>query len=187
MPASDHYSATEQDSYLERRDILLRNVDADTICRAWFTLSHLLLDENARVVDAGCNDGAMTYAMAVIAPKIKFIGLDKSKRQINKAREKYSLFNLDFIIGDATSEIFEPESMDAIINSYVLHEVFSGSRYNERIVSDTLRKQFKILKNGGVMFIRDFARPPPGEYVLMEMPDKSRPSLVFNIMPKCTL
>ena len=43
-------------------------------------------------------------------------------------------------IGDAASEIFEPESLDAIINSYILHEVYSASRYNERIVSDTLRR-----------------------------------------------
>jgi SAM-dependent methyltransferase len=171
MPSGNSHLSTEQDSYLEKRDLLLRNVDADTIRRAWFTLSHLLLDEGAKVIDTGCDDGAVTYAMAAIAPKIKFIGLDKSKRQINKAREKFSLHNLEFVIGDATSEIFEPESIDAIINSYVLHEVYSGSRYNERIVSDTLRKQFNILKKGGVMFIRDYARPPPGEYVLMEMPD----------------
>jgi ubiquinone/menaquinone biosynthesis C-methylase UbiE len=171
MTTQNDEFAQLQESYLERRDMLLKNVDAATIRKAWFALSHLLLDEGARVVDMGCDDGAVTYAMAAISPKIKFTGLDKSKRQINKAREKFSLHNLEFIIGDTTSEIFEPESIDAVINSYVLHEVYSGSRYNERIVSDTLRKHFKILKKGGVMFIRDYARPPPGEYVLMEMPD----------------
>lgn len=163
--------AAQQESYLERRDMLLKDVDAAVIRKAWFNLSHLLLDEGSKVIDMGCDDGAVTYAMAAIAPKIRFIGLDKSKRQINKAREKYPLHNLEFVVGDATSEIFEPESVDAIINSYVLHEVYSGSRYNERIVSDTLRKHFKILKKGGAMFIRDFARPPPGEFVLIEMPD----------------
>ncbi|MBK9561587.1 MAG: methyltransferase domain-containing protein [Micavibrio sp.] len=160
-----------QESYLERRDMLLKLVAPADIRKAWFALSHLLLDEGSRVIDMGCDDGAVTYAMAAMAPKIKFTGLDKSKRQINKAREKYSLHNLEYVIADATSEIFEPESVDAIINSYVLHEVYSGSRYNERIVSDTLRKHFRVLKKGGVMFIRDFARPPQGEFVLMEMPD----------------
>lgn len=160
-----------QESYLERRDMLLKAVEPADIRKARFALAHLLLDEGARVIDMGCDDGAVTYAMAAMAPKIKFTGLDKSKRQINKAREKYSLHNLEFVIADATSEIFEPESVDAIINSHVLHEVYSGSRYNERIVSDTLRKHFRVLKRGGVMFIRDFARPAPGEFVLMEMPD----------------
>lgn len=162
---------TEFETFIERRDMLLRNVSPEIVRKAWFTLSHLLLDEGAKLVDMGCNDGAMTYAMAAMAPKLKFTGLDKSKRQINKAREQYQLHNLDFKVGDVSSEIFEPESLDAIINSYVLHEVYSGSRYNERIVSDTLRRHFQALKKGGVMFIRDFARPPPEELVLLELPD----------------
>ena len=162
----------DQQSHIEKRNLLLKDVDPHTIRKAWFTLAHLLLDEGARVVDMGCGDGTMTYAMAVLEPKVKFTGLDKSRRNINKAREQYELHNLDFKTGDASSEIFEPNSLDAIINSYVLHEVYSGSRYNERIVSDTLGKQFKMLKRDGIMFIRDYARPPPEEFVLMEMPDK---------------
>ncbi|MCB1562863.1 MAG: methyltransferase domain-containing protein [Alphaproteobacteria bacterium] len=162
----------QAESYIEKRNHLLEGIDPDTIRKAWFTLSHLLLDEGAKVIDMGCDDGAMTYAMAVLNPKASFTGLDKSKKQINKAKEKYKLFNLEFKIGDASSEIFEPESLDAVINSYVLHEIYSSSRYNERIVSDTLTKQFSMLKKGGMMFIRDYARPPPGEFVLMEMPDK---------------
>lgn len=163
---------TEAESYIEKRNLLLKNIDPAVIRKAWFTLSHLLLDEGAHVIDMGCDDGAMTYAMAAMNPKVKFTGLDKAKRQINKAKEKYKLFNLDYKVGDASSEIFEDESIDAIINSYVLHEIFSASRYNERIVADTLRKHFKALKKGGCMFIRDYARPPPEEFVLLEMPDE---------------
>ena len=163
---------TEAESYIDKRNLLLKDMDAAVISKAWFTLSHLLLDEGAHVIDMGCDDGAMTYAMAAMNPKVKFTGLDKAKRQINKAKEKYKLFNLDFKVGDASSEIFEAESVDAIINSYILHEIYSASRYNERIVSDTLRKHFKALKKGGVMFIRDYARPPPEAFVLLEMPDE---------------
>ena len=171
LPGMAEHLETEAESYIDKRNLLLKDIEPAVIRKAWFTLSHLLLDEGAHVVDMGCDDGAMTYAMAAMAPKLKFTGLDKAKRQINKAKEQYKLFNLDYKIGDASSDIFDPESIDAIINSYVLHEIYSGSRYNERIVSDTLEKQFKALKKGGVMFIRDFARPPPGEFVLMEMPD----------------
>lgn len=163
---------TEAESYIDKRNLLLKDIDPAVIRKAWFTLSHLLLGEGDKVVDMGCDDGAMTYAMAALHPKAKFTGLDKSKRQINKAKEKYKLFNLEYKVGDASSEIFEKESLDAIVNSYVLHEVYSGSRYNEQIVSDTLRKQFKMLKKGGIMFIRDYARPPQGEFVLLEMPDE---------------
>jgi hypothetical protein len=170
MAMEDPYIDTEETA-LERRDNLLKDVAPDIVRRAWFTLSHLLLDEGARVVDMGCLDGTLTYAMAAMNPKIRFIGLDKSKRLISKAKETYQLHNLEFKIGDAASDVFEPESLDAIINAYILHEVYSASRYNERIVSDTLRRQFKMLKKGGAMFIQDYASPPPGDYVLMEMPD----------------
>lgn len=162
---------TEAESYIERRNLLLKDVEPAVIRKAWFTLSHLLLDDGAKVVDMGCDDGAMTYAMAVMNPKVRFTGLDKNKRQINKAKEKYKLHNLDFKIGDAAGEIFEEESLDAIINSYILHEVYSGQRYNEAIVSETLETHFKALKKNGVMFIRDYARPPPEDFVLLEMPD----------------
>ena len=161
-----------RDTHRERRNELLAGVDRAIIQKAWFTLSHLLLDKGAVVADMGCDDGAMSFCMAAMNPDITVIGVDRNKRQINKAREKYRLDNLKFETGEAAGDVFEPASLDAIINSYVLHEIYSGSRYNERIVSDTLRKHFQFLKKGGTMFVRDFARPPPGEFVLLEMPDK---------------
>ena len=156
---------------IAERNALLKDIDQDTIKKAWFTLSHLLLKDGAKVVDMGCDNGAMTYTMAVLNPQLKFIGVEKNKRDIIKAREKYQLHNLEFKIGDATKELFEPESLDAIINSYVLHEVFSGSRYTEAIIEETLKTHFKMLKKEGVMFIRDYAHPPPEEFVLLELPD----------------
>jgi SAM-dependent methyltransferase len=125
--------------------------------------------------------------MAALNPKADFTGLEKSKRKVNKAKEKYKLPNLDFKVGDASSEIFEKESLDAIVNSYVLHEVYSGSRYNEQIVSDTLRKQFKMLKKGGIMFIRDYASPPPEEFVLLEMPDTKSTGKELSELSECDL
>lgn len=158
--------------YIEERNYLLKDIPYDTVRQAWFTLSHLLVDQGSQVVHMGCGSGEMTYAMAVLRPNMKLVGVDKSKRNINKAREKYKLHNLEFKHGDVSSDLFAPGSVDVIINSFILHVVFSNARYNERIVSDTLRKHFHMLKNNGIMFIRDFARPPPQHYVLMEMHDE---------------
>ncbi len=161
----------KDETALEKRDRLLRGVNPETIRNAWFALSHVFLDENALVVDIGCHDGAMTYAMAVMRPKLRFIGMDKNRREINKARETFQLPNLDYKVGDATTDVFEPESVDCIINSYTLHSIYSGSRYSEHIVQKTLDAQFSALKKEGFMFIRDYTRPPPLQYILMEMPD----------------
>ncbi len=159
-------------NYIEERNHMLRDVDFKTVRRAWFNLSHLLLPDDAKVLDMGCGDGELTYTMAALNPKANFIGIDKSKRAIKEAKEKYKAPNLKFKIGDVAGDVARPESVDAIINSLTLHHVFSEARYNERIITDTLRKQFSMLKNDGIMFIRDYAKPPQGEFVLMEMHDK---------------
>lgn len=167
------------ESFIDRRNLLLKEIEPRVIRKAWFTLSHLLLDEKAKVVDMGCGDGVMTFAMAAMNPKIRFIGVDKNRRSITRAAETYELHNLEYRHGDVSGKLFDDESIDAIINSDILHEIFSFSRYNEIAVRETLQAHFKMLKKGGAMFIRDFARPPPGEFVLVEMPDE--PSLGKSI------
>ncbi len=158
-------------NYIEERNHMLKDVPYKTVRRAWFNMSHLLLGNGSKVIDMGCGNGEMTYAMAVLNPNLNFVGVDKSKRTIRAAENKYKIANLEFKTGDVSGDIFPEESVDAIINSYTLHQVFSEARYNERIISDTLRKQFSMLKNDGVMFIRDYAKPPQGEFILMEMHD----------------
>ena len=160
---------------VEERNARLEKVDPATIRKAWFTLSHLMLNDGAHIVDMGCDDGAMSYAMATINPRIKVTAVDKDRRKIARARETFKLDNLTFKTGDAVLERFKDSSVDAIINSFVLHEIYSGYRYNETIVSRTLEKQVKALKTDGVMFIRDYARPSPGEFVTLEI--KDQPSL----------
>ncbi len=173
-PETEYKTATLEE-YFERRAELLRDIEFKTVRKAWFTLSHLLLNEHGKVADMGCDDGEMTFCMAALAPNIQFFGIDKSKRQINKAKELYEdkVNNLEFINADVSTPFAKEGTYDAIVNSYVLHEVYSASRYSEKIVKDTFATHFKMLKEGGTLFIRDFARPPPEEYVLLEMPDIS--------------
>lgn len=161
----------QTESYRERRNLLLKGVEPRLVHKAWFTLAHLLLEDGATVVNMGCSDGTVTYAMAAFNPKIKFIGVDKNKGLINRAKAKYKLVNLEFRVGDAASALFDPESLDSIINAFILHEIYSASRYSEEAVRKTLATQFKMLKKGGTMFIRDYARPPAEEFVLLQVPD----------------
>jgi 2-polyprenyl-3-methyl-5-hydroxy-6-metoxy-1,4-benzoquinol methylase len=169
----DHdYITKTLDEYFERRNDLLKDIDQTEIKKAWFTMSHLLLPEGAKVVDMGCRGGMLLYVMAVLNPNLRFIGVDKSKRNINKAKELYQVHNLEFIQGDITSDIFPEGSVDAIIDSYVLHHVYSDSRYNSKIIADTMACHFKMLKPGGLIFIRDYARPAAEDYVWIEMHDK---------------
>ncbi|MCD8526571.1 MAG: class I SAM-dependent methyltransferase [Alphaproteobacteria bacterium] len=164
------------EEYFEWRRETLKDIPYKTVRKAWFTLSHLLLPEGAYIADIGCDDGMLTFCMAALAPKLRFIGIDKSKRAINKARQTYELHNLEFRHGDAAlpgmGGALEDGSVDAVVNAFVLHEVFSDSRYSEQIVSDSIKNQFRALKTGGLMLIHDYARIMPEEFALLEFPDK---------------
>lgn len=157
---------------LSARYDLLRDLPRGTIRKAWFTLAHLLLEPGSHVVDMGCADGAMAYAMAVLNPQCRFTGIDHDQTALAAARERYQRPNLDYVAGDiGAPDVMKPGSVDAIVNSFILHEIYSGSHYNDRSVIQTLENQMNLLKRDGIMFIRDFAMPMISDYVLMEMPD----------------
>lgn len=158
--------------YIEERNAILADVKHETMRQAWFTMSHLLLPEGSKAVHMGSGDGEITFTMAALNPKIDFIGVDKSKKTIKESQKKYILPNLSFLAGDISDDLFEEESIDAFINSYILHRLYSESRYNDKIVSDTLRRQYSMLKDGGTLFIHDYAKPKGDDYVLIEMHDK---------------
>lgn len=162
----------EDPKLYEKRIRRLKTIPAPTLRKAWFSMAHLLLPTGAVVADMGCEDGAVTYAMAALNPRQNFIGIDMDEEAIAQAKRIYNLPNLSFVAADISSGAWmEPESLDAIINSFILHEVYSGSQYNDRKVVQTLESQFALLKKNGMMFVRDFALQYPGEYALIELPD----------------
>jgi ubiquinone/menaquinone biosynthesis C-methylase UbiE len=150
---------------------LLNSVPNAVIRKAWFTMAHLVLSPGARIVDMGCSDGSMVFAMAVMNPDYHFIGLDHDRNLIRHARDLYQLPNLEFVCGDVTGDAIPENSVDAIINCFILHEVYSHTLCNERIADKILEKHFKLLKPEGLMFIREFSMPE-SSYVLLEMPDE---------------
>lgn len=174
-PAADAppktYRSVEKLFKDERAD-LLKTIPPWVIKKSWFALAHLLLEPGATVVDIGCRDGAMAYTMAVLAPNMQFIGLDKNPNTVAKAAETYKQPNLEFRHGDVLDNPLPANSVDAIICSFILHEIFSNNDFNQRLVRQTLRQCQTFLKPGGLLFIRDFAEPTNAEQmVLMEMPD----------------
>ncbi len=150
----------------------LQDIPASVIKKAWFTMSHLMLSPGSRIVDMGCDNGSMTYTMAVMHPDLRFTGVDQNPKNIKSAEKKFKRDNVDFITGDIKNNAgLKEETYDAIVNSFILYEVFSQAKYNEQAVINTLNNQFKLLKKNGVMFIRDHSMPAPGSYVMLEMPD----------------
>lgn len=181
--SADHFSEDEDrlalrkpitktlDAYYARYEGL-KGIPANIIKQAWFTMSHLLLETGADIIDMGCRNGMMTYVMATLNPQYNFVGVDADSKKIVKARNKYVLPNLKFKTADITNpKAFEINSADAIINSFILHEVYSSGNYKDKPVIELLERQFSYLRDNGYMFIQGYSMPPPEKYVLMEMPD----------------
>ncbi len=159
------------DEAMAEYQALMNSVPEAVIRKAWFTMSHLMLQPGSKIVDMGCAEGSMVFAMAVMNPDYMFIGVDQDKNLIRQARDLYRLKNLEFICGDIAGGSIPENSVDAIISSFILHEIYSHHQCNERAVETIIENHFKCLKTDGLLFIRDFSLPE-SSYVLLEMPDE---------------
>ncbi len=170
--ASEASKRAVRAKFKDERLQLLEKIPSHTIKKAWFTMAHLLLDDGAHVIDAGCNDGAMTYAISSLFPNLKITGIDLNGQTLAAAEHHYQRDNLDYRRANLFESFAPKDSVDAIINSFVLHEVYSESLYNERLISKLLERQYEALKDNGYILIRDYVLPSSGEYVLIELKDK---------------
>jgi SAM-dependent methyltransferase len=151
---------------------LLKNIPATIIKRAWFTMAHLVLEDDSRVLDIRCQSGIGTYAMAALNPTINFIGIDRNTTLIDEAEKKYKLPNLTFMSGDIQENFVPKGTLDAIVNSFTLHEIYSENNCSERAVTVLLERQFDLLKQNGILFVQGHITPPEDEFVLIEMTEE---------------
>jgi len=163
-------SKTPEESIAEYK-ALLNSVPDAVIRKAWFTMSHLVLQPGARIVDIGSSEGSMIFAMAVMNPDYHFIGIDYDRNLVRQSRDLYKLDNIEFICGNAIDMEIPENSVDAIIHSFSLHEVYSQTNCNERVIREMIENQYKWLKPDGLLFIREFSLPD-ASYVMLEMPDE---------------
>jgi len=133
--------------------------------------AHFLLPAGSRIVDMACETGEVSYALALLNPRTEIIGIDRDPKSIEFARKTYRLPNLSFRLTDIAIPDLEDESVDGIINSNVLHRVYSSGGYNHDEVFNLLEKQIQKLKVGGSLLIRDYMLPGDDEFVLLELPN----------------
>ena len=76
------------------------------------------------LLDVGCGTGASTLAAAIkTGPAGHVTGLDIAEQLLNRARKRSDdagLRNTSFILADAQTHPFDPESFDAIISRFGL-------------------------------------------------------------------
>ena len=180
------YSRTMERFFTTDRAELLKDIPPHIVKKAWFVMSHALLDSGSKILDVGCNTAEMTYTMAVLNPEFEYVGIDINQALIKEAATKFKLPNLKFQVGNIFTDLKE-NTYDLIINSFFLHEVYSASFYNDRQIQLALEKQYKALKDRGTLIIRDYINPTPGEYVQLEFTDKNNSGDTFETMSEADL
>lgn len=78
------------------------------------------ISSNEKILDVGCSIGACAHAISQKAFRV--VGIDISKKDIYKAKKRFSAKNLKYIFGDATKYDFK-EKFDVIILSAVLEHI----------------------------------------------------------------
>lgn len=149
-------------------DRYLAGMDASMKQKVALTAAHLLCE--GRVADMGMGSGSGSAALASLYPALSVTGVDVNPEMVARARERHAaLENLDFREGDIAAPCFEPGSLDGVFDSSVLHHVTSFSGYDHEAAARALAVQAGQLRPDGVLIVRDFLDPGPGE-VWLDVP-----------------
>ena len=134
------------------------------------------------VLDVGPGGGALLDLIEKKMPNLDIKGIDLSENVINELTKKKlkesHIWNI--IKGDALnlSKYFENNSIDTIIYSSIIHELYSyipynGKKFNKETIKVALKEAYYILSIGGRIIIRDgIMSSPVNSYRIIEFNDK---------------
>ncbi len=148
-------------------DRYLRGMDSSMRKKVALTAAHLL--GLGRVADMGMGSGAGSHSLAALYPALQVVGVDLDPTMAALAARRFRLPNLAFVAADVAAAVFAPASLDGIFDSSVLHHVTSFGGYRRELGIAALESQVPQLSLGGVLIVRDFVDPGPGE-VLLDLP-----------------
>ncbi|AUX48964.1 hypothetical protein SOCE26_105090 [Sorangium cellulosum] len=167
MRAPAGYEADQRRDDLSAYARYLAAMDASMRQKVALTAAHLLCE--GRVADMGMGSGQGSVALAQLYPRLEVIGVDIDPTVVELARRAHRHPNLSFQLGDIAAAVFPPESLDGIFDSSVLHHVTSYGGYRHANAADALAAQVEQLSPDGVLVVRDFVDPGPGQ-VLLDVP-----------------
>ncbi|MBT8100663.1 MAG: methyltransferase domain-containing protein, partial [Gammaproteobacteria bacterium] len=121
--------------------------------------------------DMGMGSGSGSHTLAALYPELQVIGVDVATDMVELANERFQLPNLQFVLGDIAKQVFDPESIDGILNSSVLHHVTSFNDYETDRARQALETQVAQLRMGGLLIVRDFVKAEDG-VVLLDIPSE---------------
>lgn len=152
---SDSVNTTRPDAEAYAR--YLAGMDASMRQKVALTAAHLLA--RGRVADMGTGSGAGAFALAALYPALEVVGVDLDPTIVALARATHTRPNLRFTTGDIAAPVFDDASLNAILNSSVLHHVTSFGGYAHDAAGRALAVQARALAPHGTLIVRDFLAP----------------------------
>ncbi|WP_286431775.1 class I SAM-dependent methyltransferase [Myroides marinus] len=131
------------------------------------------------LVDVGMASGTSTTILAQLFPQLDIIGVDINPKMVDIANETYQLPNLSFREDDGEKlSTFKENSVSGFFNCSAIHHITSYNDYDNNRAINTLRRQVELLKDKGVLVIRDFVKVEEKEVILelSTVPKDTRPS-----------
>ncbi len=126
----------------------------------------------SRVLDIGPGGGVLLDLIEQELPDKEAIGVDISENVVEalERRRRLEHRNWRVLKGDALNltESIEPGSIDTVVFSSILHELFSyipfnGKKFNLQTVRAALQSAFELIPVGGRILIRDGIMTEPAE------------------------
>ncbi|MBX4212373.1 class I SAM-dependent methyltransferase [Candidatus Pacearchaeota archaeon] len=105
-----------------------------------------------RILDIGCGTGLESVFLAKSFPNINVVGIDRIKEMISVAetrKRKYSLNNVNFLVGDAYNLPVEKESFDLALFMNVLEVLDDYGSFDRRI-----QQSYNALRPGGAAIVK---------------------------------
>ncbi len=138
--------------------VYVRGMEAGTAQKVLDIAPHV---RPGRIVDKGCGSGLFLLELSKLFPTSQLLGLELSRELLRVADGRhYPASNVAIVQGNAIQPHFPPGTVDTVIFSSVMHEIYSYSRYDRDVVRLALANTRGEMKRGGALIIRDGVRPP---------------------------
>lgn len=112
--------------------------------------------DKSYVLDVGTGTGDLAKEFALRGDHV--IGVDFSEKMIEAAQKKMKSFSTaSFHVAQANDLPFEPRTFDGVVSAFVIRNLHHG-----KILSQSFREFFRVLKPGAPMVHLELARPPKG-------------------------
>ena len=119
------------------------------------------------IVDVGMASGTSSAILAKLFPQIQIIGVDINPQMVEIATSRYRMPNLSFRIDDGeVLSGFESESVNGFFNCSSIHHITSYNNYDNNHAINTIKRQSELLRDKGILVIRDFVKPREEEVIL---------------------